>query len=135
MILTTSKKSAFFISSYCNHGRGGHKWRSNFKNCVSTNFFYRRNKTILPTQPTHIQQICVNKFVQGQNFWKISALSEFEINSGHFFVKLHKFVDFPDFSPKNRPAQGDYKLEVLTQHIFVVDGGRLDLTLWGVEFL
>ena len=48
------------------------------------------------------------------------ALSEFEINSGHFFVKWHIFVEFPKFSPKNRPAQGDYKLEVLTQHMFVV---------------
>ena len=88
--------------------------------------YFRRNKTILPTnikiplRATNLfQQICVNKFVQGQNFWKMSALSEFGIHSGHFFVKLHKFVEFPDFSAKNRPAQGDYKLEVLTQHIFV----------------
>ena len=69
------------------------------------------------------RQISVNKFVQGQNFWKMSALSEFWINSGHFFVNLHIFVEFPIFLPKNRPALGDYKLEVLTQHIFVVGGG------------
>ena len=58
-----------------------------------------------------------------RTFGKTPALSEFGINSGHFFVKLHNFVKFPNFSPKNRPALGDYKLEVLTQHIFVVGGG------------
>ena len=60
-----------------------------------------------------------------RTFGKTPALAEFEIKSGHFFVKLHIFVEFPNFSPKNRPAQGDYKLEVLTQHIFVVGGGWL----------
>ena len=87
------------------------------KLCINNFFFIEGTKLYCPPSPS-----TYNKFVQGQNFWKIFALSEFESNSGHFFVKLHKFVDFPDFSPKNRPAQGDYKLEVLTQHIFVVGG-------------
>ena len=63
-----------------------------------------------------------------RTFGKTPALSEFEINSGHFFVKLHIFVEFPNFSPKNRPALGDYKLEVLTQHIFVVGRGCVNLS-------
>ena len=58
-----------------------------------------------------------------RTFGKTPALPESEINSGHFFVNLHIFVELPIFSPKYRPAQGDYKLEVLTQHIFVVGGG------------
>lgn len=72
--------------------------------------------------------MCVNKFVStklcmDRTFGKTPALPESEINSGHFFVNLHIFVELPIFSPKYRPAQGDYKLEVLTQHIFVVGGG------------
>ena len=58
-----------------------------------------------------------------RTFGKTPALSELEINSGHIFVKVHKFVELPNFLPKNRPALGDYKAEVLTQHIFVVGGG------------
>ena len=77
------------------------------------------------------EQISVNKFAStnlcmDRTFGKTPALAEFEIKSGHFFVKLHIFVEFPIISPKNRPALGDYKLEVLTQHIFVVGGGCPD---------
>ena len=99
------------------------------KLCIS-NFNLEGTKLYWPpTSRFHFEeQMCVNKFVStklcmDRTFGKTPALSEFEINSGHFFVKLHIFVEFPNFSPKYRPAQGDYKLEVLTQHIFVVGGG------------
>ena len=96
--------------------------------CINK-FNLERTKLFWPPTSRFLfeEQICVNKFVStnlcmDRTFGKTPALSEFEINSGHFFVKLHIFVEFPNFSPKNRPALGDYKLEVLTQHIFVVGG-------------
>ena len=68
-----------------------------------------------PTSRFHFEeQNCVNKFVStnlcmDRTFGKTPALSELEINSGHIFVKVHKFVEFPKFLPKNRPALGDHK--------------------------
>ena len=44
-----------------------------------------------------------------RTFGKTPALSELEINSGHIFVKVYKFVELPNFLPKNRPALGDHK--------------------------
>ena len=44
-----------------------------------------------------------------RTFGKTPTLSELEINSGHIFVRVYKFVELPNFLPKNRPALGDHK--------------------------
>ena len=36
---------------------------------------------------------------------------------------MHIFVKTSEFSGKGRPALGDYKAKVLSQHIFVMGGG------------
>ena len=41
----------------------------------------------------------------------------------HFFVKMHIFVKISEFSGKGRPALGEHKAKVLSQHLFFMGGG------------
>ena len=44
---------------------------------------------------------------------------------------MHIFVKISEFSGKGRPALGDYKAKVLSQHIFVMGGGlKESVAVW-----
>ena len=86
MILTTSKKSAFFISSYCNHGRGGHKWQSNLKNCVSTIFFIEGTKLYCPPSPPTYNKFVSTNLCKDRTFGKYPPFLNLRLIQGTFLL-------------------------------------------------